>query len=100
MRAMTAKKMRKLSHGFEWQHGIRITAVPWACWGYCYMNGTGVEQDDEMARVWLKRAAECRDYDAIELLKNYYMIDDYDDFEYEDYGDEPVYDDEDDDWED
>lgn len=68
--------------------------------GYCYMNGTGVEQDDEMARVWLKRAAECRDYDAIELLKNYYMIDDYDDFEYEDYGDEPEYDDEDDDWED
>ena len=68
--------------------------------GYCYMNGTGVEQDDEMARVWLKRAAECRDYDAIELLKNYYMIDDYDDFEYEDYGDEPEYDEEDDDWED
>ena len=53
-----------------------------------------------MTRVWLKRAAECRDYDAIELLKNYYMIDDYDDFEYEDYGDEPEYDDEDDDWED
>ena len=68
--------------------------------GYCYMNGTGVEQDDEMARAWLKRAAECQDYDAIELLKNYYMIDDYDDFEYEDYGDEPEYDDEDDDWED
>ena len=67
--------------------------------GYIW-NGTGVEQDDEMARVWLKRAAECRDYDAIELLKNYYMIDDYDDFEYEDYGDEPEYDDEDDDWED
>ena len=26
--------------------------------GYCYMNGTGVDQDDEMAQYWLHQAAQ------------------------------------------
>ncbi len=58
--------------------------------GYCYMNGTGVDQDDEMAQYWLHQAAQRGNYDAKELLSEFF----FEEFEEDDFGDEPEYDDE------